>query len=198
MKIQTILALAILPSFSRDLPSITLRVVNEAQVDQRLLNQAKKEAVGILNRAGVGLIWLDCGGDSEACQSPRGPADFPFCITTQRPAWASQENLGFTEHAGGNGSAGVNYPVVLKLAERLNGFAHGITPVAMYAPGFLGAAIAHEIGHLILGANAHHPEGIMRAEWGREQFELIKLGGLNFARDQARLLQSEVRRRLSE
>ena len=51
---------------------------------------------------------------------------------------------------------------------------------------------------LILGVNANHPEGVMRAEWGREEFELIKLGGLNFARDQATLLQSEVKRRLSE
>lgn len=200
MKIQTILtaAVAILPSFGRDLPSITLRVVNEAQVDERLLSEARKEAAGILNRAGVGLTWLDCDGDSEPCQRPRGPADFRFRIATGRPAWTSQENLGFTEHAGGNGSAGVNYPAVLKLAEKLNGFAHGITPAAVYAPGFLGAAIAHEIGHLILGANAHHPDGVMRADWGREQFELIKLGGLNFAREQARQLQSEVKNRISQ
>ena len=199
MKLQTILtaAMAIFPSFCRGLPSITLRVVNEAQVDDRLLNKALKEASGILNRAGVGLIWVDCAGDSEPCQRPRGPADFPFRLTTQRPAWTSQENLGFTEHAGGNGSAGVNYPAVLRLVEKLNGFTHGITPVAVYTPGFLGAAIAHEIGHLILGANAHYPEGVMRAEWGREQFESIKLGGLNFARLQAKLLQAEVSRRLS-
>lgn len=58
--------------------------------------------------------------------------------------------------------------------------------------------IAHEIGHLILGASAHHPEGVMRADWGREQFELIKLGGLNFARPQAKLLQMEVSHRVSE
>jgi hypothetical protein len=199
MKIQTILtaAVAILPSFGRDLPSITLRVVNEAQVDERLLNEARKEASGILNSAGVGLIWVDCAGDPEPCQRPRGLADFPFRLTTKRPAWTSQENLGFTEHAGGNASAGVNYPAVLKLAEKLNGFAHGITPIAVYVPGFLGAAIAHEIGHLILGANAHYPEGVMRGEWGREQFESIKLGGLNFARPQAKLLQTEVSRRLS-
>jgi hypothetical protein len=203
MKIQNILvaALAILPSFSRDLPSITLRVVNEAHVDDGLLREARKEAAGILNRAGVGLIWLDCNGDptdQEPCRGSRRGADYWFRLTNQRPAWTSQENLGFTEHADSNGSAGVNYPAVLKLAEKLNGFAHGITPVAVYAPGFLGAAIAHEIGHLILGAHAHHREGVMCAEWGREQFELIKLGGLNFARPQAKLLQMEVSRRLSE
>jgi hypothetical protein len=192
MKIQNILAVvvAVVPSFGRVLPSITLRVVNEAQVDERLLSEARKEATGILNSAGVGLIWLDCTGDSESCRGERGPADFRLRLTTERPGWTSRENLGFTEH----GSAGVNYPAVLRLAEELNGYAHGITPVAVYAPGFLGAAIAHEIGHLILGANAHYPEGVMRAEWGREQFESIKVGGLNFAREQAKALHTEVSR----
>jgi hypothetical protein len=180
------------------MPLVTIRVENEARVDERLLRGARKETTGILNRAGVGIIWLDCAGDSAPCQRPRGPADFPFRITTQRPTWTSQENLGFTDHAGGDGLAGVNYPAVLKLAEKLNGFAHGITPAAVYAPGFLGAAIAHEIGHLILGANAHSHEGVMRAEWGREQFELISAGRLDFAPDQAKRLPIEVKRRLSQ
>jgi hypothetical protein len=203
VKTQTILAaaLAILPSFGRDLPSITLRVVNEAQVDARVLSEARKEATGILNRAGVGLTWLNCAGhsaDREPCERPRGRADFWFRLTSGRPAWTSRENLGFTELVGEDGSAGINYPAVLTLAEKLYGHTHGATPIAAFTPGFLGAAIAHEIGHLILGAQAHHPEGVMRAEWGREQFDLTWLGGLNFARDQAKLLQSEVKRRLSE
>lgn len=182
-------------TFGRDLPSVTLRVINEAQVDQRLLGEARKEAAGILKRAGIGLIWLDCAGDSDA--GAQGRADFRLRIAAARPSWTSQENLGFAERAGANSSAGVNYPAIVKLTEKLNGYAHGITPVAAYTPGVLGSAIAHEIGHLILGANAHYPEGVMRAEWGREQFELIKLGGLNFTRPQAKLLQAEVSRRRS-
>jgi len=131
-------------------------------------------------------------------QSRRGPADPPFLMTTRGRPGPARKTWVSLNTPGGNGLAGVDYPAVLKLAEKLNGFAHGITAVAVYTPGFLGAAIAHEIGHLILGANAHHPEGVMRAEWGREQFELITLGGLNFARDQAKQLQSEVKHRLSE
>jgi hypothetical protein len=174
MKIRTIQAVlavtvATLPSFGRERgdahnetpPAITLRVLNEARVDARVLREAQKEVTGILGRAGVTLIWVDCGAgdaagkDREPCQRVRGRADFWFRLTTDRPAWTSQENLGFTEHAGGNGSAGVYYPAVVKLTEKLTGQAHGVTPMAGYIPGFLGAAIAHEVGHLILGANAH-------------------------------------------
>jgi hypothetical protein len=144
---------------------------------------------------------MDCSENRtnpQRCQSGRGRADFWFRVTTERPAWTSQENLGFTENAGGNGSGGVYYPAVVKLTEQLNGHARGIAPVAAYVPAFLGAAIAHEIGHLILGAHAHHAEGVMLAERGQEEFELIKLGGLNFARFQAKSLQIEVNRRVSE
>jgi hypothetical protein len=61
----------------------------------------------------------------------------------------------------------------------------------------LGAAIAHEVGHLILGANSHTPLGVMNPHWDMTQIRLVRIGELNFNRDQARLLQNEVRRRTS-
>jgi hypothetical protein len=38
----------------------------------------------------------------------------------------------------------------------------------------------------------------MCSQWGLEQVELIRLGGMNFARVQAKLLQMEVNRRLAD
>jgi len=62
----------------------------------------------------------------------------------------------------------------------------------------LGAAIVHEVGHVILGRNAHTPECVMCGAWGPEQFELIGAGRLEFSRDQAKLVQMEVKRLGSE
>jgi len=59
----------------------------------------------------------------------------------------------------------------------------------------LGAAIAHEVGHLILGANAHSATGVMLAHWSKQQFRLIGTSALNFSRDQANLLQERIGRR---
>jgi hypothetical protein len=215
--IPTILAFtaAVLPATGGDhatnhatkkepLPAITLRVLNQAQIDERVLEKAKEEATAMLGRAGVGLVWVDCGAsiadskDKEPCQGARGRAEFWMRLTNDRPAWASKENLGFTQLAGEDGSAGVYYPAVLNSAQRFVHYGNGIAPVIVFTPYFLGAAIVHEIGHLILGAHSHTPSGVMCAEWGREQLESISTGKLSFARDQVKPLQIEVRRRLSE
>lgn len=44
----------------------------------------------------------------------------------------------------------------------------------------LGYALAHELGHLTLASDAHAPTGIMRARWGRNEFDLAATGGLGF------------------
>lgn len=207
--IQAILAITLptAPAFGgpkKTLPVITLRVVNEARVDDAILRKAKEEASAILGQAGVGLVWVDCGAaaadwkDREPCRRVRGRAEFWLRLTADRPAWTSKENLGFADLTGRDGSAGVYYPTIVKSAQRFSAYVRGVAPSATFTPNFLGAAIVHEVGHLILGANAHTSRGVMCAEWGREELESIRLGGLSFARDQAKLLQIEVRRRQEE
>jgi hypothetical protein len=56
----------------------------------------------------------------------------------------------------------------------------------------LGAAIAHEIGHLLLPHDSHSKSGIMRAEWNQSDFRNAKSGGLLFTADQA----AQIRGRL--
>lgn len=41
----------------------------------------------------------------------------------------------------------------------------------------LGCAIAHEVGHLLLGRNSHSVEGIMHGEWGAKELRLALMGG---------------------
>ncbi len=56
----------------------------------------------------------------------------------------------------------------------------------------LAAAMAHEIGHLLLGSNSHSATGIMRAKWTRDELELARLGRLLFTADQSILIRAEV------
>jgi hypothetical protein len=55
---------AVLPIFAASTnisrPTITLRIVNEADVDQRAISRAVAEAAAILSRSGVDLVWLSC------------------------------------------------------------------------------------------------------------------------------------------
>jgi len=44
----------------------------------------------------------------------------------------------------------------------------------------LGDALAHEIGHVLLGGTDHAPGGIMKARWGKADFQDAAMGLLAF------------------
>jgi hypothetical protein len=62
----------------------------------------------------------------------------------------------------------------------------------------LGHAIAHEIGHLLLGSNAHSPVGIMQAKWGPEELRRANRGDLLFGAKEAELIRAHVAVRMSQ
>jgi hypothetical protein len=61
----------------------------------------------------------------------------------------------------------------------------------------LGAMMAHEIGHLLLGDESHSPAGIMCGRWRREQIKLALMGLLSFNPQQAEQMRREIRRRMN-
>jgi hypothetical protein len=173
-------------------PTITLRVVNEADVDTRILSRAEQEAAAILRRSGVELTSLTCEsgqtvwGSGNPCQRERGGAEFWFHIVSRKPATTTEEMLGFTVlgEDSESRSAGVFYPAAIEVSRKYR----------IDVSEILGAAVAHEVGHLILGGNTHSPRGVMSPQWGPTQFELISISKLSFTSDQSKLLQDEVKR----
>jgi hypothetical protein len=59
----------------------------------------------------------------------------------------------------------------------------------------LAYAMAHEIGHLLLGPDHHSREGIMCARWNQESLEEVSQGQMLFSRDQAQLIRNQVKTR---
>jgi len=173
-------------------PTITLRMVNEAGVDQRTLTRAAGEATAILARSGVQLIWLSCEAgladptSADPCLRQTGPLEFWFFIVVRRPRGNSVEMVGFTDwdESSTKGLAGAFYPSAALLAQRYR------NDCDVYQ--ILGAAIAHEVGHLILGANAHSSLGLMQAVWDAAQVKRISTGALNFTPDQSKRLQNAI------
>jgi hypothetical protein len=190
---QTVLALAVamVPAASQPAPPITLKVWNVARLDDQVLQKTKKEATVILGRAGISLLWVDCvvgiadWTSKDPCLHDDGPADFQINIANDKPPMTTAGMLGFTDVSG---SAGVYYPTAVRRARYY----------FVDASKILAAAIVHEVGHMLLGPGAHAPAGVMCASWGPQHFELIRASKLDFAGDQAKLLQSEVKRRLAE
>lgn len=56
----------------------------------------------------------------------------------------------------------------------------------------LGAAIAHELGHILFPSGSHASRGLMRATWDREQFRLVANGLLHFSPQSAAQIRGSV------
>ena len=174
---------------------IILRVANDAKVPDSILAKAEKDAEYIAGKAGLRITWLHCpprsvlDGPSNPCHREFTPAEFWLRITPEKLPALSEETLGLAIHDPvdglGGGYAYVSYPMVLAL-----------TNVHASESQVLGAAFAHEIGHLLLGPT-HSSSGVMCARWRREHFELMSIGRLFFTSEESRRLQIEVARRMT-
>ena len=102
----------------------------------------------------------------------------------KKPAGAGPDVLAFSEIDDNLGmrSAGVYYPAILKAASD-----HRIPAGVL-----LGTAIAHEVGHLVLGETAHARQGLMSPDWRREHFERLSTSSLVFSAKEGRMLRNQL------
>jgi hypothetical protein len=127
-------------------PTITILVFNHAQASPAILAGAEREAGRILDRAGLGAVWLDCldrdSADPEGlCHKAREPIDVVLRILPSPiRRWFRDTSFGFAIPPV---IASVYYEYVVRLAK-----SEDAVPVV------LGCAIAHEVGHLLLGRMA--------------------------------------------
>ncbi len=163
---------------------------NYAQVPANSLERAKHEAARIFRQAGVEVAWRDCPlhttADSwnSACEQFIGPATLILRIVPRFeyvPGITNKQTLGSSV---GN-LATVSFQWVRD--EAASGIA---TPSEI-----LGPAIAHELGHLLLGRRGHSPIGIMRPRWSRQDFQRSPLGAFIFTAEEANLICAGVRSR---
>jgi len=56
----------------------------------------------------------------------------------------------------------------------------------------LGHALAHEVGHLLLGKDSHSPNGVMRALWTEKELLNASAARLLFLPQQAAVIRTEV------
>jgi hypothetical protein len=174
-------------------PMLTLLVYNYAQAPVETLAQAELEAGRILGEAGVRAVWLDCldghpAADQQVlCIEPLEPADVVIRVLPGQAQNGSPDTLGIAFLPT---VASVYYEYAVGLAKSDD------VEVEIELSTILGCAIAHEVGHLLLGPNNHSIAGIMRGKWKTEQLRLALKGCLLFTYRQSKLIQTEARRRM--
>jgi hypothetical protein len=169
---------------------MTVRVLGTQAAPERARRAGERVAAHIFRAAGVTLSWVECAAEKVAnpCDVDPEPTELWLEMLDHPLTEIDADSIGFSVAYRGTGAAGyaaVLYPEVSRLARTMQ------QPVA----DLLGVAIAHEIGHLLLGTKLHSTEGIMSPQIRAEQLGLAGRGQLLFTPDQAQRIRTEVARR---
>jgi hypothetical protein len=173
----------------RKSPQATITVYNDAEVPPIVLHRAEQRAESIFVRANFEVAWVNCpqasSDDALACNRIDQPRHLALRIIPDAAGSVSNVALGvaFLSPHG----VGRYCDVFWKRAEDLQAMSN------LDLGGVLGSVMAHEIGHLLLGSNAHSVSGIMGAHWEGEELRRIAMGNLWFAPQQAKLMRGKAR-----
>jgi hypothetical protein len=152
---------------------VAIRTFNYAQFPAEQLASARLSATIIFKRAGISLHWIDCwvpqSNSGAACTQPLGDrGDLMLRLmdiapqTTGRIVPLGTSMLDLEQRAGVLMT--IDAVPIRAIAEKTS------TDVST----LLGRAIAHEIGHLLLGSPEHTKTGLMRAFWSQEELQGLK------------------------
>jgi hypothetical protein len=148
--------------------------------------RAERQASQVFHGAGVEVVWRNPARASTRDFWQRATnTDRQFSVhilSHSRNLSDDVFGLAFVGEDGRGQQADVFYSGMARLGAR------GICDPA----NLLGAVIAHELGHLLLGTNAHTPTGIMRKRWDGDQLGMEGLAGLTFDAEQSARVRERV------
>lgn len=153
---------------------------------------AVKEAHDILAAAGFAPEWLSCApplAPAVRCGVPLAAAELAVrvVIAPRQPQAQGKLAMGYSlidPRTGGGSLATVYLDRVQRLADATRAD----------LPALLGRAIAHEIGHLLLGTE-HGRRGVMRAIWSYDTVRRIGAHEWRFTATESRRMHAAVTRR---
>jgi hypothetical protein len=144
-----------------DALTVTLHVTNHAAISPKELAAAEAYATAIYSAAGIRTVWTDI---PWAAGETRSPHLRVVILSPQMTAKKCKEDdLG--ESVMGTATDGVtdgSGRIAYIFADRIGQTA--LQYLAKFERA-LGHAMAHEVGHLLLGGHSHAPAGLMTAHW---------------------------------
>lgn len=166
---------------------VTISVYNEADAPTDVLGQAERQAEQVFWRAGIEVTWLNCRipavseEASRACREAVFPEHLHLRVV-RRSLGLKAEAMGISFQA--QDGSGCYADVFYEPMEQLHR-SDGTDIVNLF-----GLVAAHEIGHLLLGANSHSPAGIMHARWTAGELASAKVGGLVFSEQESQRMRA--------
>jgi hypothetical protein len=189
-------------------PTLTIQVINSAQVTENTLTKAENITAGIFRNVGIEIRWtyaVPPSEDRNGSQENEDSSSLSLIHLSIVPAVLPelsipQAVMGLAPGDGRNRQwAYVFYDRVIRMAkEQIRERTNGMSTTFATPAQILAHAMAHEVGHLLLNLTVHSAIGVMRGEWNFNDLRDISYGRLNFTSQQAVGIRAEVARRNSQ
>ena len=154
---------------------LTVRVRNNARAPEPIVVAAQQRVAHIYADAGIDILWVTSGARITVALISRDQADLMHQVT---------DVMGYAPASGAEGG---------RLAYVLNHRVDEVSASYRFAKSIvLGAALAHEIGHLLLPSNPHSSTGLMRKKWAQPDLWDAGRGKLLFTPEQARAMRGRL------
>jgi hypothetical protein len=176
-------------------PAVRVWVIDTAHIDKKTLSDAQKTTTGVFRNVGLRVIWFSCPSRTGQPGSARCQYEDASALVLRivpRPAGNSVDGdaLGFAVVTPGNST----YATVFR--ERVLAALDPAGPCTEAV--LLGHAIAHELGHLLLGTSSHTRAGLMAGRWHATALDHAASGWLQFSPSEAARMRAEATRRARE
>lgn len=174
---------------------ITVGIYNYAEITPRELQEAERQAATFFAGARVRIEWLEYAHQVPSVPSPsKDPtADLYVRILDASKTGAARQTFAVDVMGESIIPSGTKGPLPGRIANVFYDRVKGLSADWGQSSGeVLGEAIAHELGHLLLGPQ-HSPMGIMKAQWTFRDQMLINRCQMGFSRAQLGLVQRAAR-----
>jgi len=155
--------------------SMSVAVCNVGKLPAQAVERAEVEAAYVFQSMNVGIRWTGCGAEVDAADVRLRP-DFIVRMRMgghlPKAGDTSLEAMGraFMNEDGTGNMADVYYGAIQELAN--------LFPIAG-SEQLMGYTMAHELGHLLIGAG-HRPNGLMRSALSKNELEALSHRRLKF------------------
>jgi hypothetical protein len=152
------------------------------------------EATSILEVAGIDLQWVDCSTATAVmnanCAIPERRNEVVIRVVRGRTPMRREQPLGesLVVPKTGAGTLATMYLDRIEWLARAGCVSTGI---------LLGRAMAHELGHLVLGTTAHSTRGLMRPIWTRDDLARDRATDWRIPADEGRRMRAAFAVRLN-
>lgn len=163
--------------------SLRVRLYDASKVAFTTIDDALGGATAILKDAGVTPEWMRCGvapsvDGPDPCTIPLAAPELVVRVVRMKPGKPRTRVLPLGDafvdtRARAGALATIYWDAVDSLAR-----ATGCSLTMLF-----GRAIAHEVGHLLLGTDGHSVRGIMRAVWTSDQVQENRPADWRFSSD---------------